>query len=73
MNQTVADYGVMFFPTGVIINRQGEVVKNFSHHDPADLELLERLIAEGGSADKPAVQKTSGTRRNRTAGLLPNR
>lgn len=73
INKVVADYGVMFFPTGVIINRRGEVVKNFSHHDPADLALLERLIAEGGSEEKPAVQKTSGTRRVRTSSLLPNR
>lgn len=73
INQVTADYGVMFFPTGVIINRQGQVVKNFSHHDPADLKLLDQLIAEGGSPEQSPLQKTSGVRPTRTVGRLPNR
>jgi len=73
MNQITADYGVMYFPTGVLINREGEVVKNFSHHNPADLKLLEELIAQGTTAEKQPLQKTSGVRRTRTAGSPPAR
>lgn len=62
LNQVTADYGVMVFPTGVLINRRGEVVKNFSHHNPEDLELVRQLLGEGTTAEVP-VQKTSAVRR----------
>ncbi|MFO1020093.1 MAG: redoxin family protein [Planctomycetales bacterium] len=49
-NRVTADYGIDRFPSGILIDRRGNVVKDFSHHSQPDLALLQQLISEKPSA-----------------------
>jgi thiol-disulfide isomerase/thioredoxin len=44
-NQLCADYGVMLFPTMILIDRQGRIDGRFDATDPSHVANLEKLIA----------------------------
>jgi thiol-disulfide isomerase/thioredoxin len=45
-NQVCADYGVLLFPSTVLIDREGKVVGLFDAGDPKQIANLEKLIAK---------------------------
>lgn len=49
-NHVTADYGIDRFPSGILIDRRGNVVKDFSHHSQQDIALLQQLISEKPNA-----------------------